>query len=95
MQWITKDFFFQHTSKDYLDTGEVIVVVHTPSRRIDALASVADFQTPWTAGQFHHMVHSRRDWVTPHTPHLTPHVPAYRSTRARRTGCSSSAAAPR
>ena len=58
MQWITKDFFFQHTSKDYLDTGEVMVVVHTPSRRIDALASVADFQTPWTAGQFHHMVHS-------------------------------------
>ena len=95
LQWITKDFFFQHTSKDYLDTGEVIVVVHTPSRRIDALASVADFQTPWTAGQFHHMVHSRRDWVTPQTPHLTPHIPTYRSTRARRTACSSSAAAPR
>jgi hypothetical protein len=34
------------------------VLVHVPSMRIDALASVADFQPPWTAAQFHHMAHA-------------------------------------
>ena len=34
--------------------------MHLPSMRIDALAAVADFQPPWTAGQFHHMAHAPR-----------------------------------
>jgi len=50
--WITLDYFSQHTSSD---AGEVYVLVYTPTMRIDALASVADFQPPWTAAQFHHM----------------------------------------
>ena len=45
----------QHTS---YESGEVYVLVHMPSRKFVSLASVADFQTPWTAGQFHHMSHS-------------------------------------
>jgi hypothetical protein len=53
--WITEDFFIQHTSKA---TSEVYVLVHLPSRSIVGLAAVADFQTPWTAGQFHHMAHA-------------------------------------
>uniref|UniRef100_A0A7S3STT7 Uncharacterized protein n=1 Tax=Emiliania huxleyi TaxID=2903 RepID=A0A7S3STT7_EMIHU len=53
--WITFEYFSQHTSKD---AGEVYTLVHLPSMRIDALAAVADFQPPWTAGQFHHMAHA-------------------------------------
>ena len=34
--------------------------MHLPSMRIDALAAVADFQPPWTAGQFHHMARAPR-----------------------------------
>lgn len=52
--WITKDYFFQHTDKH---AGEVHVLVHVPSLEIHALIAVADFQPPWTAGQFHHMAH--------------------------------------
>jgi len=37
------------------------VLVHTPSLEIHALAAIADFHTPWTAGQFHHMVHSSQE----------------------------------
>ncbi len=55
--WITRDFFLQHTSRTD-GTGEIYVLVHVASRQIHALAAVADFQTPWTAGQFHHMSHS-------------------------------------
>ncbi len=32
--------------------------MHLPTASIHALAAVADFQTPWTAGQFQHMSHS-------------------------------------
>jgi len=53
--WITEDFFNQHTRKD---AGEVYLLIHMPSKEIRALAAVADFQTPWTAGQFHHCSHS-------------------------------------
>lgn len=53
--WITDDFFRQHTSKD---AGELYLLVHMPSQQIRALAVVADFQTPWTAGQFHHCSHA-------------------------------------
>ena len=47
----------QHTSKS---ACEVYVLVHLPTVSIHALAAVADFQTPWTAGQFQHMSHSCR-----------------------------------
>ena len=52
---ITPEYFEQHTSKN---SSEVYVLVHLPTRRIAGLAAVADFQTPWTAGQFHHMAHA-------------------------------------
>jgi len=53
--WITKDYFFQHTDKH---AGEVHVLVYLPSLEIHALIAAADFQPPWTAGQFHHMAHA-------------------------------------
>ncbi|KAL1525887.1 hypothetical protein AB1Y20_020715 [Prymnesium parvum] len=53
--WITKDFFFQHTDQN---AGEVHVLVYLPRMEIQALIAVADFQPPWTAGQFHHMAHA-------------------------------------
>ena len=52
---ITPEFFEQHTSKN---ASELYVLVHFPTCRIVGLAAVADFQTPWTAGQFHHMAHA-------------------------------------
>jgi len=52
--WITEDYFVQHTA----DSGETQVLVHLPTLEIQALISTADFQTPWTAGQFHHMAHA-------------------------------------
>ena len=52
----------QHTSKKSDGagdaTGELYLLVHMPSKKICALAALDDFQTPWTAGQFHHMTHS-------------------------------------
>jgi len=53
--WITSDFFVQHTSRN---ASEMYVLVHLPSLKIVGLSAVADFQTPWTAGQFHHMAHA-------------------------------------
>jgi hypothetical protein len=55
---ITRDYFFQHTNKSH---AELYVLVHTPTMQIHALAAMADFHTPWTAGQFHHMVHSSQE----------------------------------
>ena len=46
--WITEDYWNQHTSKH---AGELYVIVYTPKMSIEALAAVADFQPPWTAGQ--------------------------------------------
>ena len=48
----------QHTNKSH---AELYVLVHTPTMAIHALAAIADFHTPWTAGQFHHMVHSSQE----------------------------------
>ena len=53
--WITHDFFRQHTSRN---ASELYVLVHLPTLQIVGLSAVADFQTPWTAGQFHHMAHA-------------------------------------
>ena len=53
--WITKDFFTQHTSRN---ASELFVLVHLPTLRIVGLSAVADFQTPWTAAQFHHVAHA-------------------------------------
>ena len=53
--WITDDFFDQKT--DSLNC-EVYVLVHYPTRGIVGLAALADFQTPWTAAQFHHCAHA-------------------------------------
>ena len=53
--WITPDYFDEHTSKSSV---EVYLLVHMSTLAIAALVAVADFQPPWTAGQFHHMAHA-------------------------------------
>ena len=68
----------QHTSRN---ASETYVLVHAPTRKIVGLAAVSDFQTPWTAGQFHHMAHACQEdrmffFGRKSEKELTPKVPS-------------------